>query len=408
MMEQFIKCSKGKALNIQAKRIQYAIDYRKRLSFDSVPVFTDIPCIGNISRDISVLLDYIYLSIDNVEDIPSSSKKLMKAIEGFKLNVKEFYIFKYKVSKLLQISAASDTILSLNDEEIARVSIMYFSCQLIEFIKYKTHKRLILGVKDNDVKYMSNDRLFLDTVNSKFLTEQEISLYEKQLTPLTLTLQDKHGITDREAIAVANDKIDEFFNGIRHDRILLDILSEDAKISTSLREKCLASGKYVVIDKKIMEMRNTIAEEYVTVHYSTGDIRTLRIKDIDIDNNYHCLVVNYVTADGHEDTQILSTSITNVLYSEVDDLYDKLVDLLMGNTKGDLVDNDFWKIRFSKDKDTQVRNYKRKVVTIHLHRAKLGNPSPKALELAKKYNIVLQPGETVVKTHPREYGKGVE
>lgn len=405
MREQFIKCSRVKALNIQIKRTKYAIDYRKSLLFDTIPVFSDIPSIGNISRDMSILLDYLYLTIDGAEDVSKINKKLMETINKFEINAEEFYILKYKASKLLQISAASNELLSLDMEEITRVSIIYFCFQLIEFIKYKTNKRLIIGAKGNDVKYIPNERLLLDNVNSKFVTEEDISIFIKNLNKLTMALKEKHGMPIQEAVSSANDKIDELFNGIRHDRIILDICGEDVRISPKSRFHTLETGSYTILRKEEIENRNLIAEEFITVHYTEGYVRTMRVKDIDIDSDYHCILVNYVTQDGDEDTQILPTMMHNILYEVNMDLRDKLVELLEGKTKGQIVSNDFWQVRLNKDRDKLVRQYQRKIITVHMHRAKMGNPSKEALALAKKYHVKLKTGETIVKTHPREYGK---
>ena len=406
--EQFMKLTFKKALNQMIKRLKATEDLRESMYGEAPVLFENISAIPAIDKRIVRLYEYIYFNIKLEQDIVKIAKKLADSISQFELDTKEFYLFKFEVFKLLQASSIAEFLTGMTEEEITRVSLLYFIGAIVELIKYRSDKRIIIGVDvgQNTVKYISNTELYLDLANSKFVTAIEKDAYIESLPMMANSLAVSFpNLSESEAIALANDKIDECLNDMRQNRIILDLLGKKGNIDLATRIHSTETGICLKSLDILWKSRSFICEDEAVIYYKEGKIRTIKLHDVMLKENYPCLIITYITDDNIEDTVIIPTKLNSVIHCAYVELLDKIDRFFNGEGDAILVGKDFWNHRFDKDKEGLLRKYKDQVKVIKMHKAMLGNPSAEVLAYAKEWGIELKPGQTLVKKHIRRYGK---
>lgn len=404
------KYTENKAVNFTIKKIIMDCDFQSNLyDMDNI-IIENVQYLENIPKDIVKVFEFVYykIQLNKNKDVDEIRKILQKELKKIDFNYANFYISMMKLQHIFQVCAISEFVLNISSTDMFALALFYRCLCVIEMTLCKTSKRVIIGVdKDaNKLKYISDNTLVFDKTNTKFITEDIVKVFLRELPILTTALVEdvNDAIARARAFDRANDKIDEAISCYRITRIILDMLGIDLVVNKEHRFRNVSNANYTRIPNRLFKDRKFICEEPVVLHYDTGNIRTIRLQDIIIGDNYPCLILSYITADGTEDTQILPTAFDSVLYIYEPEIMKKVIDFYVGQAETDdvrILGGDAWKERYN---TKSLRTYKSAVVPIKMHKAKMGNPSQQALELAKKWNWKLEPGETIVRSHFRRYG----
>ena len=406
----FEKITENKALHIIIKRIKRQSQDKKQL-YGSDCIYTNINGLKDFNKEILKLCDFVYYNCLLEEDVVDIRKKLVTKLRNYKISYKDFYITKFRLSNILLNASVSEDLLFVEPEDMYTFSLVYQAMCVLEIIFCKTSKRVITGIdaENNKLKYLPDNNLYFDRINSKFVTSKIKDVYfhefEKMFNILSLRFPE---LDESELVMRANDKVDELLTSYSEVKILLDLFNIKGDVSLEKRINCLNTTVCSKIDKSYWEDKQIVCEKPVVLKYKDG-IKIVKVQDINIDENYPCVVLSYVDNDGVEDTHIIPITMDMAVFTGELDMIDRLMKFYCKdeneNDKSIMYSEDLWKDRFSTDLDKKARNYKRQVVPIFMHKAKMGKPSKSALDLARKWNIELKPGETLVKSHLRRYGE---
>lgn len=409
MRTGFVSVSENKAVNSIIKRIRNLIQ-GKQNSYGNDSIYIDIEELKSFDKDIMRICEFIYARCLKDEDVNNIRKEISKALKNYNMNYKNFYTSKFILSNVLLTSSISETLLNISQDEMISLSIIYRTMCIVEIILCKTSKRIITGVdiENNKLKYVSTGNLLFDNINDKYITEETMRVYIKEFEKMCFSLTTKFPELDMTEIMMrANDKIDEVISSFYQTRIMLDILGVQGIVNFDKRMECLNSLVCSKVTRNDWNNKKIVCENPVSLVYKDG-VRIIKVQDFNINNNYPCIVISYVDRKGREDTHVVPINMDIAVYTEDIDVVEKIVKFYCKETNVDnkvgIYGEDIWKDRFSSSIEKKVREYKKQVVPIYMHKAKMGNPSEEALALAKKWNITLEPGETLVKSHLRRYG----
>ena len=191
------------------------------------------------------------------------------------------------------------------------------------------------------------------------------------------------------------------------------------------KRKFITSGKgNTLIPKDTLETMKKFRLNYGegnTIQLDLSDISMILVKEYLLWDEFPVICASIAYVNGYSYSVMIPLSIDkqvqfeggeeNVLltsFLEVDDVLVPVKDAY------DVVSPYYWKYKdrprsklptVQEMKTIFGKQFSEKTIEIYMHKAKLGNPSPEAQELAKKLCIKLEPGETLVRTHTRHYGK---
>lgn len=406
-LKKEMKCSRQKAINLSLNYLQNVKEAFMQLNKGEAYLFSSLIDNGVLTKELSLITDYLYYNI-KVEnfDIPNFGKKIYKMISSKDVNLEDLYKSKFCVSNILRAIGLDEELLDVSALEVRALTILYCSLNIIELIKCKTDKRIITGLQDGKLKYLTDNNLAFNCVNVRYTTMLEENTFSKYIRNISDRLRLKYPHLDIvEALALANDKVDECLQGITIDNIILSILDVKASVNRETRIKSVEKGIAVKVPVEVWENRDFVCEEPEVIYFdSSSNIKLMRILDTGLADNVPITIISYILKDGTEDTVILPNKQSSVIYSHESELTENLIDFYSGKTeKMSLFTDNVWSFRNNKDFEGKAREYKKKSTYVRWHRAKMGNPSEEKLKEAKKRGIKLKEGETWVRGHVRHY-----
>lgn len=415
------KCSKSKAIGIMIKKLRLIQQQMKSHSVEFSTNVGDIPLNPKLER----VFEFIWYAVEMNHDIEDIKKKIEKNIQEYDIDLVEYFSYKYTLTLVARTTNFSDMIYSDGNLVTILVIILLF-LDMIELIKFRTDKRKVTGVNidSNTIKYVVCPRSF-DLAMTTFRDDSDFAIIEREIERMVLLFRKgqrskmklkNDEVDDLQNVTGAIDTFDDAFRFKDTLKVLIDIIRQKTGLEFSdVNEdefmECLLDHKSIIFRARTLQLRNRLTAKDGTLLRS-GEVSML-LKDVTLTDNFAFIIASY-SRYGVDNTIVLSLTNTGALniqdmdalhmiysYYGLEDTSDNILEFENINPR-------LWSEHKTNFRDvTKDAHYYKRYVEPYLRKIN-GQPSEKALALAKKYHIIIPEGKTLVDEQVREYHKDMK
>ena len=420
------KCSKAKALGYMIKKVKLLQGQMKAQNIQFDPNIDNVP----LNKDLEKVFEFLQYSIELIPDLVTLRDKIETNVSSYEVDLVEFYSYKYTLAVILR-SLNFSTSWCTNSAFTSNLILIIVFLEMIELIKFRTDKHKVIGVdiKENKVKYTSGARQF-DVLMSTYRDIADINLINKEgdrlfrkftATPGALPVgAEILGKDPRmETLVCVLDAFDDTFRYRDCATILIDIINQKtgldfAPINMTNIDEWVINHKSVVYRTGILQTRKRLTPSNGVL--LRNERYAILLKDVALTEDFPFVVATYTT-NGREDSLILPLTVSGVLNLSNLEPFNMILDYygLEVSSEGTTPIGEYENINPSlwKERKTNFRDvakdayYYQRRVEPYLRKTN-GEPSEKAKALAKKYNIQIPNGKTLVDEQIREYHKDLK
>lgn len=410
----FIKASKQKICNqiIKKMRLLCANDYiDESIKYRNVVKELIIP------KDIEKVIEFIIYNAteDKTLDVTKVSKIINKQIEKIDFNLVDYFKVLFIKDNLLLRETFLQSELGKFESSI-NIMLVHYSMEYINVVKFRQDKRRLIGVDiaNNKVKY-ATDNMYFDTHMSVMRCQEDVDIINKykKYVLMQYEIADKTNSNIDETDTVGQllsvyDRLDDSVRTFRSTVIMADILTQISRIEFSRPnidrcKECLKLNAAIKNDTELLTNRKRLTASRGTL--IKNDNISVLFKEVAFDD-YVFIIGEYTLKDTNISNTIIIPISEQIIIQDtnIEALY-LMYDYYTNKTdKLSILPVEYWKDRKKNyEGHEKDRHYFEREIEPFIRKA--NNASEHAKELAKKYQMNLPEGYTLVDKFTRRYNK---